>query len=114
MKDRRKSKRNHVVFYLRVFDRRNNNQLGNLIDISRKGLRIIRKEPMKPNLTYEMRMELPKAIEGRNQVEFDARSVWCVKGLNTDFYDTGFELKNMTSEKNLLIERSVEDFLFDH
>ncbi len=113
MKDRRKSKRSHVVFYLRVFDRKNDNQLGNLIDISRQGLRIIRKEPMEPDLTYEMRMELPKVIEGQNQVEFDARSIWCEKAINTDFYDTGFELRNMSYEKNRLIERAVKDFLFD-
>lgn len=114
MEDRRKSKRNHVVYYLRVFDRNTNRQIGNLIDISKTGIRLIRKEPLKIDNTFEMRMELPRQIEGHDHVEFEGKSVWCGKDVNTDFYDTGIELQGMTYEKTRMIERSVEDFLFAH
>jgi hypothetical protein len=48
----------------------------------------------------------------RKYINFDAESKWCQKSLNTDFYDTGFELRNTSPEILKRIESIIEELGF--
>ena len=43
---------------------------------------------------------------------FKARSIWCRKDVDPHFYNTGFELTDISPEDNATIERIVEAYGF--
>lgn len=110
--NKRSVPRRHLIYYLRVFDVETNSLLGNLVDISTKGMMVVSEQRVEPGKKYRLRMVLPDTVDGRKEVEFDAESRWCQNDTNEDFYDTGFELMNPQTEFLDAVDRLVEDYLF--
>jgi c-di-GMP-binding flagellar brake protein YcgR len=102
--------RNHLVFYLRVFDDTNNSMLGHLADISTDGFMLVSVVPIEPEQNYRLRMLLPKEIEGRLELVFEARSRWCRPDSNPDFHLSGFRYLKVDKELVSQIMRLVYDF----
>lgn len=110
--NKRSVPRRHLIYYLRVFDVETNSLLGNLVDISTKGIMVVSDRHVEPGKLYKLRMVLPDTVDGRKEVEFDAESRWCQHDANELFYDTGFELLDPQSEFLDAVDRLVEDCLF--
>ena len=104
--------RRHLIYYLRVFNQQNGELIGNLVDISTKGIMVVSDRHVEPGKLYKLRMVLPDTVDGRKEVEFDAESRWCQHDANELFYDTGFELLDPQSEFLDAVDRLVEDCLF--
>jgi len=104
--------RRHLIYYLRVFDHATGKLVGNLVDISTKGIMVVSDNPIEPNTRYHLRMVLPDNLEGSKEVDFEAESRWCRNDANRDFYDTGFELLDPSMEFLDAVDRLVEDCLF--
>ena len=104
--------RRHLIYYLRVFNHENGQLLGNLVDISTKGIMVVSDNPIPPNAHYHLRMVLPDTVEGSKEVDFEAESRWCRNDTNQDFYDTGFELLDPSMDFLDAVDRLVEDCLF--
>lgn len=111
-KNLRKVDRRHLIYYLRVFNREDNQLLGNLVDISTRGIMIVSDKPVKPNQRYSLRMVLPETLEGSREVEFDAESRWCQNDANKDFFDTGFELIDPNYSFLEAVDKLIDDCLF--
>jgi len=110
--NKRSVPRRHLIYYLRVFDVETNSLLGNLVDISTKGMMIVSDQRVESGKKYRLKMVLPDTVDGRKEVEFDAESRWCQNDTNEDFFDTGFELMNPQPEFLDAVDRLVEDYLF--
>jgi hypothetical protein len=110
--EKRKLKRRHLIYYLRVFDKNNDQLIGHLIDITTEGVMLISEKPIKPNSDFQARMVLPTGIEGHKPVLFDARSVWCHRDVNPHFYATGFQLTGISQEDVETINRLIDKFGF--
>lgn len=110
--NKRSVPRRHLIYYLRVFDTETNSLLGNLVDISTKGIMVVSDKQVEPGKKYRLKMVLPDTLEGSKEVEFDVESRWCQNDANRDFYDTGFELLDPHSEFLDAVDRLVEDCLF--
>lgn len=110
--NQRKVPRRHLIYYLRVFDDNSGQLLGNLVDISTRGIMLVSDKTIVPNQQFKLRMVLPETVEGSREVVFDAESRWCRNDINQDFYDTGFELINPDTQFLSLLDRLVEDCLF--
>lgn len=104
--------RRHLIYYLRVFDHVSGQLLGNVVDISTKGIMVVSDAPMPVNTRFHLRMVLPDTVEGSKEVDFEAESRWCRNDANRDFYDTGFELIDPTVPFLDALDRLVEDCLF--
>ncbi len=110
--NKRTVSRRHLIYYLRVFNHKTGELLGNLVDISTKGIMVVSDNAIPPNTRYHLRMVLPDTVEGGKEVDFAAESRWCRNDANRDFYDTGFELLDPSMEFLDAVDRLVEDCLF--
>jgi hypothetical protein len=112
MLERRKLKRRHLIYYLRVFNRLNDALVGHLVDITTEGVMLISEEPIEIDKDFTFRMALPTGMWGKDDIEFDAQSVWCKRDINPLFFVTGFKLSNIPAELVAIIESLIENFGF--
>ncbi len=111
-KEKRQIRRQHLVFYLRVFDGMSSRVVGHLIDLSPKGLMLLSDDPIAVNEEYRLRMRLPQDIIGRDDVVFSAVSRWCHPDDNPDFHVTGFKIHDLAGETEKTITSLIEEFGF--
>ena len=111
MSAQRKLERKKLIFYLKVFGEKTNRLIGDLVDITTEGIKLIGSRPVKTEITYKLRMDLPREIDGEKKIIFNAQSRWCEKDDRTDFYNTGFKLTAISPDdinriENLILEYS--------
>ena len=112
MPERRRLKRRHLLYYLRVFDKGTGRQIGHLVDITNEGMMIMSERPIRPGRTIGLRMMLPEEVNKEGAVEFDATSLWTGQDINPEFYDTGFKVTNITRRQLTMLETLIEDYGF--
>lgn len=112
MLDRRRLKRRHLIYYLRVFDRHSGDLLGHLVDLTTAGIMLISESPIPLDRTYACRMVLPGEEDDQREVTFDAHSIWCRKDVNPTFYATGFRLERPNAEAVSTIDALIAEFGF--
>jgi len=104
----RESERTRLVFHLRVFEGRNRRFLGQLADITTKGLMLITENPILPNRRFSLIMDLPKHDTGRLAIR--AQSKWCRQDKAGEFYRAGFLMEEIPALDLALVRRLVRDF----
>ena len=114
MSEKRRIKRKHLIYYLRVFDINTDQVIGHLVDITTEGFMIMSEEPLEINTIYQLRIDLPEEILGSRQITFEAKSIRCEKDVNPDFYNTGFLFKNINPNYFLTISQLVDQFGFEN
>jgi hypothetical protein len=90
MSERRKFKRRHLIYYLRVFEQGGRNLLGHVADITTEGFMLVSDNTIKPGQTYSLWIQLPQGTSYNDRIEFKAETRWCKPDINQDFFDTGF------------------------
>jgi len=112
IQEKRLTKR-HRFFYSRVYDENTHQQTGRLVDISTDGIRLISEDPVKTNSIFRLKMVLPKEIEGKRTITFEALSSWCRKTTSSELYDSGFKLINISPQNIEIIEHLIQDTSFN-
>ena len=112
MLERRKLKRRHLIYYLRVFERNNDQLIGHVVDITSEGAMLISEEPIETDTVFQCRMVLPEGMEGSREITFDAKSVWSKKDINPNYYATGFQMLKAAPKDLDTVERLIVDFGF--
>ena len=110
MSERRKIERKYLIYYLRVFDRNTNLFMGNLVDITTKGLMIMSETPIKQNTVFAMAMDMPEPIHGCKKITFEAKSIRCEQDSNPAFYNTGFQFVTIDDADVETIQTLIEEF----
>ncbi|MCX8044191.1 MAG: PilZ domain-containing protein [Desulfobacterota bacterium] len=113
MREKRKLKRRHLIYYLKVTDRQSGKLIGFLVNITPEGIMIMSEEPIPVGKLFHLQILVPSETDEKAHLQFDARSKWCERSVNTDFYDTGFELLNVTSRDFLAIEKIIAELGFE-
>jgi len=108
--ERRRSKRRHLVYYLKVFELPAENLLGYMLDISPAGIMLLSDKAMKLQREYFVRMLLPQPISGKDAITFKAACVWSQTDLYLDFYANGFQITKITQEDAKIIEDLIQHF----
>ena len=70
MQKQRELKRRHLFFYLEVYDVVTGELLGNLVDITTRGIKLVSKNQIPINKTYVLRMVLPEGYFTENEIPF--------------------------------------------
>ena len=112
MLEKRKLKRRHLIYYLRVFDRNTDALVGHLVDIASEGILLISERSVETDQIFQLKMVLPAEILGKEQLHFDARCVRCQKDINPDFFNIGFQLQKVVRNHFLVIEQLIDDLGF--
>lgn len=110
--EKRRLKRRHLIYYLRVFNRLNNELLGHLVDLTPEGIMIIGERLLPVDVDCDLYMTLPEEILGKNKVDFVAHAVWSRKDVDPSFYGTGFRMISIDPDDIALIHKLIEDFGF--
>ncbi len=108
MKDIRALKRRHLIYYLDVFDNKNEKMLGKLVDITTRGIKLVSRQPIDIDRDYSLRLIFPEGYFRSRDLSFEAKSVWSANDINPDFYDTGFEVINIDRESRRVIRRLID------
>ena len=106
----RRSERDGLVYYLRVFEVASGKLLGHLADISAGGIKLVSREKLELHRTFELKLVLPKEISGKSEIVVTARSCWVEHDSNPDFMVTGFSFPALNEELEELIGAVHEEF----
>ncbi len=86
--------------------------MGHLADITTDGLMLISEQPLETEKLFRLRLEFPEKLYGKENFDFEARSLWCKTDLNPSFYDIGFAIQNLTPGVIQTIEQLIQVYGF--
>lgn len=113
MKERRKQERKTLVAYTQVFDLYGGNLLGYLGDLTASGAMIISEKSMKPDTQISLAIELPELPDIKTlRMSLNARVAWCQQDISPQYFNIGFEFKEVTAEQKKLIESIIQNYEF--
>jgi hypothetical protein len=112
MSDRRTLHRRHLIYYLKVFEKKSDTLLGHLVDITEEGLMIVSENSIEEDKVFKLRMALPREIEGKEAIEFDARSMWCHPDVNPSLFGVGFKFEFVDTLSRQIIFELIHEFGF--
>ncbi len=92
--NKRDLKRHYLIYYLRVFNRDTGEVLGHLVDITPKGVMLMRDSPLEVGVNYKMRLRWRNAAGKLQLADFDGDCRWCRPDVNPDFYGAGFAISS--------------------
>ena len=110
MEDSRKFPRRYLFFYLRVFDQISGNLLGYLSNINQEGIMLTSDLPYEPGTRLEMKMIVPGNVSENNMIHFGAEVIWCKKDEQTNYYDSGMRLTDISHKNEELIKNLITRF----
>ena len=113
MQDRRKQQRKNLMAYTQVFDLNGGRLLGYLGDLNLHGAMVIGEKPMVENQELTLAIELPE-LPGVNiqRITIPARIVWCQQDISPEFFNIGFEFKEVTVKETAIIEAIMANYEF--
>lgn len=102
-------KRHYLIYYLRVFNRENGEVLGHLVDITTKGIMIMRDSPIEVGVNYSLRIRWRNSSGKLQIADFDGVCRWCHPDVNPDFYGAGFAITVTNPEHVKAIAQLIQD-----
>ena len=112
MNDKRKIDRRFLLYYMRVYDASTLQQIGNLVDITPRGIMLVSEHPLPPGQTTRLRVELTDDVAEKPFMEFSAHSKWCEPDIIPNMYNAGYEILDLTPEDSRIIQHIIQEFGF--
>ena len=109
MENKRDLKRHYLIYYLRVFNRENGEVLGHLVDITPKGVMIMRDSPIEVGSHYSLRLRWRNSAGKLQLADFEGVCRWCRPDVNPDFYGAGFVITPGNEEHVDAIMQLIRD-----
>ncbi len=106
----RREDRRHLIYYLKVENRDTNELIGRIVDITSKGLLLISRDRIEPQLEIPVRIELGDELfeQVHGHLELNIRCRWSKEDINPDYFVNGFEFIDQTREKEAIIRSLIE------
>jgi hypothetical protein len=114
VEEKRSLKRLEPYYYLRVFDGTNREYVGSVVDISKKGMRLVSERPFSTKSVYNFRMPLPEDSIFGNSMSIEATACWSKKLVGSDGYETGFEFEKPVNDGVIAIGALIKDLERQH
>jgi hypothetical protein len=113
MQERRKSQRKNLMAYNQVFDLYGGHLLGYLGDLHLQGAMVIGQRFLEDNAEITLAIELPVLPSVTlSRITIPARAVWCQQDISPEFFNVGFEFKEVTPEQSSIIKAIMENYEF--
>ncbi len=107
--NKRDLKRHYLIYYLRVFNRENGEVVGHLVDITPRGIMIMRDSPIEIGIHYCMRIRWRNNAGKLQLADFEGECRWCRPDVNPDFYGAGFAITASNPEHVAAIKELIDD-----
>lgn len=113
MKDRRKQNRKDLNAYSQVFDLYEGTLLGYLGDLTTSGAMVIGENCLEIDHELTMQLVVP-ALEGNTvrRLSIPARVAWCEPDVSPQFYNIGFEFKDVSADQRKVLEAIIDAYEF--
>ena len=99
--------------YTQVFDLYGGVLLGYLGDLHLQGAMVIGEKSMKENEELTVSIELPDLPNiNAMRMTMPVRVVWCQQDLSPQFFNIGFEFKEVNDEQKTMIEAVIQNYEF--
>jgi len=108
----RRRRRRHLFYYLKVFDAQTGKLLGHLVDVTQEGLMLLADQPLDIGTPFRLRLQLPDELNGHADMVVEARSVWCRRDVNPDYFGIGFSLMAVGRSSRSILESMIYKFGF--
>ena len=112
MRESRKLKRRHLIFYLRILNAQDESLFGYIVDITPEGLMVMSEKPIESNKVFDLKMHLALQGQKTEVIEFKAESVWSSQDVNARYYDSGLRLIDVDDDTAILIEDMINHLGF--
>ena len=113
MRERRKEQRKTLMAYTQVFDLYAGSLLGYLGDLTLLGAMVIGEKSMAENIELTLAIELPDLPKiTAMRMTLPARVVWCQQDLSPEYYNLGFEFREVTPDQQKIIQSIIENYEF--
>ena len=112
MRDKRKLKRRHLIYYLHVHERSSGKLIGYLVDISTDGIMIMTEQPIAVGTVMELKIMLQAEMSAKQYLYFDVSAVRCEKSINGTTYDIGCKLLHVAPDDFREIEMVIDELGF--
>ena len=113
MQERRKIQRKNLMAYTQVFDLAGGILLGYLGDLHLQGAMIIGEKLMKENTEITLAIELPILPDvSMSRITIPARVAWSQQDISPEFFNIGFEFKEVTPKQVAVIESIMQNYEF--
>ena len=113
MQERRKIQRKNLMAYTQVFDLAGGILRGYLGDLHLQGAMVIGEKLMKENTEITLAIELPILPDiSMSRITIPARVAWSQQDISPEFFNIGFEFKEVTPKQNTVIESIMQNYEF--
>jgi len=99
---------------LLVYDLHTGLPMGQILDMSVRGMKLMNDQRFTVRQVYYCRMPLDKKISGRDEVYFDAECRWCKLNDSTSWYNSGFKLRYPTPEDAEIVRKLIRSWMINH
>jgi hypothetical protein len=112
MRDKRNLSRLKLLYHLRVLDRNNYKRLGHVADIHTQGMMVLSEHRLEPKVVHDIKIALPDALDGREEIELSATVLWCVPYVNPLFFQSGFKFHHIDRMLVQALEALIQRYGF--
>jgi hypothetical protein len=111
MEDRRKFKRQNLVFYMLIVDATTQETFGHLIDLTPDGFLMDSPKELLPEQEFRLRLDTTPDIVEKKFITFTARCKWCMPdGIEPNLYDAGFLITEIAPEDAAILTRITDTY----
>ncbi|MEZ5359140.1 MAG: PilZ domain-containing protein [Candidatus Zixiibacteriota bacterium] len=99
---------------LLVYDLNTKMPMGQILDMSPVGMKLMTEEPVAVGRMYYCRIPLEKKVQGKSEVFLDAECRWCKHNPETGWYNSGYLLRFPSKKDAEIIKTVLHDWMQDH
>jgi hypothetical protein len=114
MRQQRDSIRRQARDPLVAVDLQTNEPLGQVINMSYRGMKLMTEHPVKISKVFYCRILLPDNISDVSDINVDAECRWCKKNEQTGWYDSGYLLRKVTEKDTDVIKLITRRWMIEH
>jgi hypothetical protein len=113
MQERRKEQRKTLMAYTQVFNLYGGYLLGYLADLHLQGAMVIASKAIEDQLDLTLAIELPDLPDIKaSRMTVPARAVWCKEDISPEFFNIGFEFKELPADQKKVIQAIMDNYEF--
>ncbi len=116
--EKRSIERIRCYYYLKVYNKESKADVGSVIDISAKGMRLIGEDNFSSDTRYQFMVKLPKGYILGDSFDINAKVRWCHKKdmdtISKEYYEAGFEFVDADHKGIIFMRTLLNDFKSHH
>lgn len=91
--------------FFAVYNNDTGELLGHLADLSASGMKLINTAAITTNQSFRIRIDLPREVNGREEINVTARTVWCNPHPHGGLFDIGLHFEEVSRTDRTVIEQ---------